>query len=91
MADTVILDQAFHVIMNRLVETGQAPHYSELAMVLGCSTEDGRQIFHDLAGVVGSPVRLHPDTDWMSTVPPLSLIPTPYRITVDGQQKWFGQ
>ncbi len=91
MADNATLDQAFHVIMSRLVETGQAPHYSELAMALGCSTEDGRQIVHDLAGVAGSPIRLNSDTDWIATVPPLSLIPTQYWITVDGQQKWFGQ
>jgi len=91
MADTQTLDKAYQLIINRLVETGQAPHYSELATDLRCSTEDGRRIVHDLAGVAGSPVRLNPDTDWIATVPPFSLIPTPYRITVDGQDKWFGQ
>ena len=91
MADTQTLDKAYQFIMSRLVETGQAPHYSELATDLGCSTEDGRQIVHDLAGVDGAPIRLNPDTDWIATVPPFSLIPTSYRITVDGQQKWFGQ
>ncbi len=91
MADTQTLDKAYQFIMSRLVKTGQAPHYSELATDLGCSAEDGRQIVHDLAGVAGAPVRLNPDTDWIATVPPFSLIPTPYRITVDGQQKWFGQ
>ncbi len=35
MADTGTLDKAFQIIMSRLVETGQAPHYSELATDLG--------------------------------------------------------
>ena len=91
MADTQTLDKAYHVIMSRLVETGQAPHYSELATALGCHIEEGRQIVHDLAGAASASIRLNPDTDWIATFGPFSLIPTPYRITVGGQQKWFGQ
>ena len=66
-------------------------HYTELAAEMGCATEEGRQIVHDLAKAGPTSIRLNPDTDWISTVPPLSLIPTPYRITVDGQQKWYAQ
>jgi hypothetical protein len=35
-------------------------------------------------------IRLNPETDFIATFTPFSLIPTPCRITVDGQQKWFG-
>ena len=91
MADTQTLDKAFHFIMSSLVEPGQAPHYSELATALGCPIEEGRQIVHDLAGGTGGAIRLNPDTDWIATFSHFSLIPTPYRITVDGQQKWVGQ
>ena len=91
MADAATLDKAFHSIISRLVDTGQAPHYSELAVDLGCLIDEGRQIVHDLAGGARSPIRLNPDTDWIATVPPLSVIPNQYRITVDGEQKWFGQ
>ena len=90
MADTQTLDKAYHVIMSRLVETGQAPHYSELATALGCPIEEGRQIVHDLSGATGGAIRLNPDTDWIATVRPFSLIPTPFKISVDGEQKWFG-
>ena len=89
MADTQTLDKAFQFIMSRLVETGQAPHYTELATDLGCFVEEGRQIVHDLAEVRPAPIRLNPDTDWIATVGPLSLIPTQYRIAVEDQQKWF--
>ena len=91
MADTQTLDKAYQFIMSQLVETGQAPHYRELATGLSCSIEEGRQIVHDLAEAGRASIRLNPDTDWIATVPPFSLIPTPYQITVDGQDKWFGQ
>ena len=91
MADAQTLDKAYQFIMSRLVEAGQATHYSELATALGCPIEEGRQIVHDLAGAASASIRLNPDTDWIATFSPFSLIPTPYRITVDGQQKWFGQ
>jgi hypothetical protein len=90
MADIQILDKAYHVIISSLVDTGQAPHYSKLATALGCPIEEGRQIVHELAGATPASIRLNPDTDWIATVRPFSLIPTPFRISVDGEQKWFG-
>ena len=90
MSDVQTLDKAYHVIISSLVATGQAPHYSELATALGCPIEEGRQIVHDLAGGTGGAIRLNPDTDWIATVRPFSLIPTPFKISVDGEQKWFG-
>ena len=90
MADPQTLDKAYQVIISRLVETGQAPHYSELAIALRCPIEEGRQIVHDLADAAPSPIRMNPDTDWIATVRPFSLIPTPYRISVNGEHKWFG-
>jgi len=35
MHEPSTLDKAFHVIMRRMVETGQAPFYTELATELG--------------------------------------------------------
>jgi hypothetical protein len=35
MNEPTTLDRAFHVIMRRMVETGQAPFYTELAAELG--------------------------------------------------------
>ena len=90
MADAQTLDKAYQFIMSRLVEAGQATHYSELATALGCPIEEGRQIVHDFAGAASASIRLNPDTDWIATVRPFSLIPTPFKISVDGEQKWFG-
>ena len=90
MSNPTMLDKAFHVIMKRMVETGQAPFYTELAAALGLSVEEGRKILHDLFSS-GIPGWLYPRTDLIVSFAPFSNLPTQYRITVDGQQKWFGQ
>ena len=84
------LDKTFHVIMKRMVETGQAPFHTEIATELGLSVQEGRKALHDLFSA-GIPGWLYPDTDYVVSFAPLNNLPTQYRITVDGQQKWFGQ
>jgi hypothetical protein len=90
MADLPLLDRAFATIIDRMVQTGQAPHYTELAKRLGLSMEDGRQLLHELVES-GIPAWLHPDTDYIVSFPPFHNLPTQYRITVSGEQKWFAQ
>lgn len=90
MADLTTVDRTFHIIITRLLETGRAPHYSELAAALGCPIEEGRKVLHDLMAT-GFPAWLHPDTDLIAAFPPFSNIPTQYRISVAGEQKWFAQ
>jgi hypothetical protein len=41
MRDTGRMDKTFHIIMKGFVETGRAPHYTEIAAELGVSTEGG--------------------------------------------------
>ena len=86
-----LLDKIYHVIIKRLVGTGQAPHYTEIARELGVSVEEARKALHNLmaAGVPGT--WLFPDTDYISSFAPFSNLPTQYRITIGGQQKWFGE
>ena len=31
MSESGTMDKTFHIIMKRLVDTGQAPHYTEIA------------------------------------------------------------
>jgi len=90
MSNPTVLDKTFHVIMKRMVETGQAPFYTELAAALGLSVEEGRKISHDLFSSE-IPGWLYPRTDLIVSFAPFSNLPTQYRITIDGQQKWFGQ
>ncbi len=91
MAHSTDLDRTFHFIMKRMVETGQAPHYTEVASGLGISVESGRKALHDLFETPGVPGWLHPHTDYIASFAPFNNLPTQYRITVEGKQKWFGQ
>ena len=90
MSEPSMLDRTFSTIMKRMVETGQAPHYTEIATELGVSVVEGRQALHDLMNA-GIPGWLYPNTDLIVSMAPFHNLPTQFRITIDGQQKWFGQ
>ena len=77
--------------MKRFIETGQAPHYTEIAANLGISTEEGKKALHEFFFPQGFPAWFFPGTDSSALSPPFSNLPTQYRITIEGQQKWFGQ
>jgi len=86
-----LLDKTYSTIMNKLVATGHAPHHTEIASELDIPVEEARKALHDLvsAGIPG--IWLFPETDYISSFAPFSNLPTQYRITIDGRQKWFGQ
>jgi len=90
MSDTEVLDKTFHFILKRMVDTGHAPHYTEIAAELGVSTEDGRKTMHTLfkSGIHGW---LYPNSDLIVSFAPFNNQPTQFRVTVDGEQKWFAQ
>jgi hypothetical protein len=90
MSDSTRLDETFHIIMKTMVRTGRAPHYSEIAADLGLPMEEGRKALHELFES-GVPGWLFPNTDAITSFAPFNNLPTQYRITVDGEQKWFGQ
>lgn len=85
-----VFDKTYHFITKCMVETGQAPHYTEIAKELGVSVEEGRQTLCELFSK-GVPGWLAPGTDFIASFAPFNNQPTQFRITVDGQQKWFGQ
>jgi hypothetical protein len=90
MNEPTLLDRTFNIIMKRMVETGQAPHYTEIAAKLGVSMEEGRQALHALMAA-GVPGWLYPRTDLIVSMAPFNNLPNQYRITIGGRQKWFGQ
>ena len=90
MKKQTLLDKTFHIVMKHMVESGRAPFYTEIAEELGVSVEEGRKALHDLFSE-RIPGWLYPGTDLISSFAPFNNLPTQYRITVDGQQKWFAQ
>jgi hypothetical protein len=85
-----LLDRAYHLILKTMIDTGQAPHYTEIAKQLNMPMEDGRKTLHELFSL-GMAAWLFPGTDFITSFAPFNNLPTQYRITIDGKQKWFGQ
>lgn len=90
MPDLQRLDKVFHFIMETFVKTGHAPHYTEIATELGVHPEEGKRLLHELMET-GTAMWLYPGTDLVVSFAPFNNLPTQYRISVDGQQRWFGQ
>ena len=91
MDEKNLFDRTYNFIMIRMVETGQAPHYTEIATELGVPVEEGRKALHDLFSQRMTAAWLFPDTDFITSFAPFNNLPTQYRITINGQQKWFAQ
>ena len=85
-----MLDRTFNFILRHMVETGRAPFYSEIADELGLPLEEGRNTLHALFSEM-IPCWLFPKTDLIVSFAPFNNLPNQYPLTVDGEQKWFGQ
>lgn len=85
------LNQTFHIIVEKMIATGQAPQYTEIAMALGVSSGEGRKALRKLFSTLGFPGWLDPKTDDVVSFAPFNNVPTNYRLTIDGIQKWYGQ
>jgi hypothetical protein len=91
MSKPEMLDRVYNIILKRMVATGQAPHYTEIAAEADVPVEEGRKALHDLIDAGIPAMWLYPETDTICSFAPFSNLPTQYRISVDGVQKWFGQ
>lgn len=90
MEDMPQLDKTYHFIMTTFVETGHAPHYTDIAREFGVSPDEGKSLLHKLMGL-NMAMWLQPGTDLIASFAPFNNLSTHYRITVNGQQKWFAQ
>ncbi|MFX4262100.1 hypothetical protein ACOBQJ_07860 [Pelotomaculum propionicicum] len=83
-------DRTYHYILETFIKRGYAPHYTEIAGEFSVHPEEGKKLLHELMSC-NLPVWLYPGTDLIASFAPFNNQPTQYRITVDGQQKWFAQ
>ena len=90
MAEKGVMDEVYHFLMESMVAKGSAPHYTEIAKKFSVSPEEGRSMLQELMAT-GIPAWLFPNTDYVSSFPPFSNLPTQYRITIEGQQNWYAQ
>lgn len=92
MASVEERQKVHNSVLRHFIETGRAPHYTELAEVLGIKPEKARQIVRETT--IESPFSfawITPDTDYIASWAPFSSQPNQHLISVDGVQKWYAQ
>jgi len=89
MSEFELQDRAYAAVMDRVVATGQAPHFTELARELEVDLPTARELTHELVAL--TPGWVHPGTDLIASFPPFNIQPTQYRVAIDGDQMWFAQ
>ena len=79
-------------VLLHFMETGRAPHYTEVGDAMGITPEKARKIVRETT--LESPFSfawMTPDTDYIASWAPFSNLPNHHLISVDGLQKWYGQ
>lgn len=90
MAEQDLVQKAYTTIVKHFIRTGRAPHYTELAETLGLLPDEARDVQHEAADAALA-CWFTQDTDYIESWVPFSNVPTQYLVTVDGEQKWYGQ
>ena len=90
MSDPRLLDQLYSYTMKTTLEKGVAPHYLDVARDFSMKPEEGRAAYREMIEC-GIPAWFYSDTDYVASFAPFNTVPTQYLISVDGEQKWYGQ
>ena len=89
MIDAALVQQAYTTILKHMIQTGRAPHYTELAAILGLTPDEARDLQREAADA-GVACFLISGTDNIESWAPFSNVPNQYHVTVEGEQKWYG-
>ncbi len=90
MAESTLLQKAYTEVVKHLIRTGRAPHFTELAETLGAQPDEAREVQREAANAAIA-CWIVQDTDYIESWAPFSNVPTQYLVTVEGEQKWYGQ
>lgn len=90
MSESSEANKTFHFIMERIIATGKAPDYTDIAAELGVAPAEGQKALRKVFSSFGFPGWFYPNTDTIMSFPPFSMEPTNHLLTIDGEQKWFG-
>jgi hypothetical protein len=91
MPKSIHLSKTFQFVLERMIATGQAPHYTQIAAELGVSPAEGRKVLRKLFSPISFPGWFHQKTDYIESFACFMNFPTIHRLTIEGEQKWFGQ
>ena len=81
-----------HGVLSHFVETGRAPHFTDLAAKLDVKPDQALRLLHET--VTECPFLfawMTPNTDFVAAWAPFSNLPNPNPVSVDGIQKWYAQ
>jgi hypothetical protein len=91
MSKKINFDKIFQIIMERIIVTGQAPDYREIAAEMGVTPEEGQKAVRKLFSTTGFPGWFYPNSEIIMSFAPFNIASNNYRLTIDGEQKWFSQ
>ncbi len=84
------MQRAYTAVVEHFLKTGRAPHYTDLAGTLGVPPEEARGLQRK-AAESSIACWFVKDTDYVESWAPFSNVPTQYRVTINDEQKWYGQ
>ncbi len=90
MAESTLLQKVYTEVVKHQIRTGRAPHFTELAETLGLQPDEARDVQREAANAAIA-CWIVQDTDYIESWAPFSNVPTQYLVTVEGEQKWYGQ
>ena len=90
MEETTLVQRTYTAVVEHFVRTGRAPHYTELAAILGLRPEEARQLQHKAADS-SIACWFVKEADYVESWAPFSNVPTHHLVTIHGEQKWYGQ
>ncbi|MEE8322542.1 MAG: hypothetical protein V3R57_02825 [Candidatus Bathyarchaeia archaeon] len=90
MSEPSMMDRVFNYVTLNFVEKGRAPYFLDIAKEFSVPPEDGKKLLHELMAT-GVPAWLFPGTDDIVSFAPFHNLPNQYRISVEGEQKWYAQ
>lgn len=90
VADANLVQLAYTTIQKHFMQTGRAPHFTELAVALEITPDETIDV-QQKAAEAGVGCWISHDTDYIGSWAPFSNIPTQYLVTIAGNQKWYAQ
>lgn len=90
MSDLNLVQKAYTEVVKHIVQTGRAPHFTELAETMGLLPDEALNLQREATKIALASWFVE-NTNYIESWAPFSNVPTPYLVTVNGQQKWYGQ
>ncbi len=86
-----MVQRAYTSILEHFIQTGRAPHYTELGHILGVGPEEAKDLQRKAAEAGIGGYLLDDTAGYIESIAPFYNLATHHRVTVEGEQKWHAQ